>query len=44
MRMKTLFILREESGVALVIALLMMVVLTLIGISSVYTSIFEIKH
>ena len=44
MRMKTLFIFRDESGVVLVIALLMMVVLTLIGISSVYTSIFEIKH
>lgn len=44
MRMKTLSILRDESGVVLVIALLMIVVLTLIGISSVYTSIFEIKH
>jgi len=34
-------ILREEKGVALVIALLMMLVLTLIGISSISTTNFE---
>ena len=34
-------ILREEKGVALVIALLMMLVLTLIGISSIGTTNFE---
>ena len=34
---------RNESGVALVMALLMMVVLTLIGLASTYTSTFEIK-
>ena len=34
--------LKDQSGVALVIALIMMVVLTLIGLASVYTSIFEI--
>lgn len=44
MRMKTLFIFRDESGVALVIALLMLVVLSLIALGSAYTSIFEIKH
>jgi len=36
-------ILRNQSGVALVIALIMIVVLTLIGLASTYTSIFEIK-
>jgi type IV pilus assembly protein PilX len=36
-------ILRNQSGAALVIALIMMVVLTLIGLASSYTSIFEIK-
>jgi hypothetical protein len=35
---------RDQSGVALVIALLMIVVLSLIALGSVYTSIFEIKH
>jgi hypothetical protein len=35
--------LREESGTALIIALIMIVVLTLIGLSSTFTSIFETK-
>ena len=33
----------NQSGAALVIALIMMIVLTLIGLASSYTSIFEIK-
>jgi hypothetical protein len=36
-------VLKNQSGVALVIALIMMIVLTLIGLASTYTSIFEIK-
>src|SRR5512136_2663601 len=40
-RMKT--IIRDQSGAALVIALLMMITLTLIGLGSVFTSTFEIK-
>jgi type IV pilus assembly protein PilX len=36
-------ILRNQSGVALIIALIMIVVLTLIGLASTYTSTFEIK-
>src|SRR4030042_3382975 len=35
--------LKDQSGTALVIALIMMIVLTLIGLASSYTSIFEIK-
>ena len=35
--------LNDQSGAALVIALLMMVVLTLIGLASTFTSTFEIK-
>ncbi len=35
--------LNDQKGVALVIALLMMVVLTLIGLASVFSSSFEIK-
>ncbi len=35
-------VLKEESGAVLVIALVMMVVLTLIGIAASFTSIFEI--
>jgi len=34
---------KDQSGMVLVIALIMMVVLTLIGIASTFTSIFEIK-
>ena len=42
MKRKTIHrILKEESGTALVIALIMIVVLTLIGLSSTSTSIFE---
>ncbi len=37
------FWLKDQSGVALVIALLMMVVLTLIGLASIFTSTFEVK-
>jgi len=40
---KSNLILRDESGVALVVALLMMVILSLIGLASSSTSIFEIK-
>jgi len=36
-------ILKNQSGAALVIALVMMVVLTLVGLASIFTSIFEIK-
>jgi len=36
-------VLKNQSGVALVIALIMMIILTLIGLASTYTSIFEIK-
>jgi Tfp pilus assembly protein PilX len=36
-------ILNNEKGVALVIALIMLIVLTLIGLSSIGTSIFETK-
>jgi hypothetical protein len=35
--------LKDQSGVALVIALIMIVVLTLIGLSSTFTSVFETK-
>jgi type IV pilus assembly protein PilX len=43
MSSKAHFILRDQSGVALVIALVMIVILTLIGLASTYTSTFEIK-
>jgi hypothetical protein len=43
MSSKAHFILKDQSGVALVIALIMIVVLTLIGLASTYTSTFEIK-
>ncbi len=36
-------LLRNQCGAALVIALVMIVVLTLIGLASTYTSIFEVK-
>ena len=36
-------ILRDQSGAALVIALVMIIVLTVIGLASNFTSIFEIK-
>jgi Tfp pilus assembly protein PilX len=40
---KTNSILKNQSGAALVIALIMMVVLTLIGLASIFTSTFEMK-
>ena len=43
MAAKKNIILRNQSGVALVIALIMVVVITLIALASSYTSIFEIK-
>jgi hypothetical protein len=43
MSIKNYFILKDQSGVALVLALVMIVVLTLIGLASTYTSTFEIK-
>ena len=36
-------ILTDQSGIALVVALLMMIVLTLIGLASIFTSTFEVK-
>ncbi len=43
MSSKAHFILEDQSGVALVIALIMIVVLTLVGLASTYTSTFEMK-
>ena len=43
MSLKTCFVVKNQSGVALVIALIMIVVLTLIGLASTHTSMFEIK-
>ncbi len=43
MSSKANFILKDQSGVALVIALIMIVVLTLVGLASTYTSTFEMK-
>ena len=43
MASKTNTILKNQSGTALVVALIMMVVITLIALASSYTSIFEIK-
>jgi len=43
METKSIIKLKEQSGAALVIALMMMVVLTLIGLASTLTSIFEAK-
>jgi type IV pilus assembly protein PilX len=40
---KTNIILRSQSGTALVVALIMIIVITLIALASSYTSIFEIK-
>ena len=36
-------LLEDQTGAAMIIALIMMVVLTLIGIASMFTSTFEIK-
>jgi type IV pilus assembly protein PilX len=43
MEVKEDLILREQSGAALVIALIMIIILTLIGLASTFTSTFEIK-
>jgi hypothetical protein len=43
MTAKKSIILRNQSGAALVIALIMLIVITLIALASSYTSIFEIK-
>jgi hypothetical protein len=43
MEKRTHTLLDNQSGVALVIALIMIIVLTLIGLASTFTSIFEIK-
>jgi len=43
MLIKNNLIFKDQSGVALVIALIMIVILTLIGLASTYTSLFEIK-
>ena len=43
METKSIIKLKEQSGAALVIALIMIVVLTLIGLASTFTSIFETK-
>lgn len=43
MSMKRNLILEDQSGVALVIALIMIVILTLLGVASTYTSTFEVK-
>lgn len=40
--MKSTYLLKNESGMALVIALVIMTVLTLIGLASTFTSTFEI--
>jgi type IV pilus assembly protein PilX len=40
---KTNSVVRNQSGAALVIALVMIIVLTVIGLASTFTSIFEIK-
>jgi hypothetical protein len=40
---KTKNLLRDDSGVALVLALLMLVALTLIGLGSIFTSTLEVK-
>ncbi len=40
--MKRGFLLKNESGIALVVALIMMIVLTLIGLAATFTSTFEI--
>lgn len=43
MVMKRNFILKNQTGAALVIALIMMIVLTLVGLASTLTSTFEMK-
>ncbi len=43
MNIKNNSVLKNQSGAALVIALIMMIVLTLIGLASIFSSTFEIK-
>ena len=43
MTRKTANILTNENGAALVIALMMMIMLTLVGLGSIFTSTFEVK-
>ena len=43
MDIKKSFILKNQSGAALVIALVMMILLTLIGLAAIFSSTFEIK-
>lgn len=43
MEIKAKRILNDQSGAALVVALIMMIVLTLVGLASVFMSTFEIK-
>jgi hypothetical protein len=43
MSKKVVYPLKDQSGVALVLALIMIVILTLIGLASTYTSTFELK-
>jgi len=43
MPIKNNLIFKDQSGVALVLALIMIVILTLIGLASTYTSTFEMK-
>lgn len=43
MNKKTNIILEDQSGAALVIALIMIIVLSLIGLASTFTSTFEVK-
>ena len=43
MHIKNDSILTNQSGAALVVALIMMIVLTLIGLASIFTSTFEVK-
>jgi len=43
MSKKIVWPLKDQSGVALVLALVMIVILTLIGLASTYTSTFEMK-
>ncbi len=43
MNTKKSSILEDQSGAALVVALVMMIVLTLIGLASIFTSTFEIR-
>jgi Tfp pilus assembly protein PilX len=43
MAIKTDGILKDQTGAAIIVALIMMIVLTLIGLASTFTSTFEIK-